>query len=152
MNQKHNRPEGRVIGIGGIFFKAKDPKKLASWYREHLGLNTQDFMATFTWNTPGPRGRNRPGYLVWAIFPSESTYFSGESGGSKGQRFMVNYRVRSLKPLLEKLKNEGVDVDKKVEEHEYGSFGWVADPEGNRIELWEPPGGTEVPEKSMPME
>ena len=121
----------RVTGIGGIFFKARNPKKMAEWYRDHLGIDTKGGVMVFEW-----RGSKKPstkGHTVWAIFPRDSDYFG------KGPQFMINYRVKNLRAVLRKLKAEGADVDPKVEEHPYGRFGWVTDPEGNRVELWEPP-------------
>jgi len=145
--------EKRVVGIGGIFFKAVNPKKLSGWYRDHLGMSITDLAAaTFSWNTVGRSEHGRTGYTVWALFPSRSTYFSGEENPTRNQQFMINYRVRSLRGLLRKLRSEGVKVDAKVEEYEYGKFGWVTDPEGNRIELWEPPELPKLPDKSTPME
>ncbi len=144
--------EKRVVGIGGIFFKARNQEKLSGWYRDHLGMSVADNLATFTWNHTGRSGRKGAGYTVWSIFPSGSTYFSGKEGSPGSQRFMINYRVRNLRALLKKLKSEGVRVDEKVEEYEYGRFGWVTDPEGNRIELWEPLASTKLPDKSVPME
>jgi len=152
MAQKKASPEKRVVGIGGVFFKAKDPEKLSAWCRDHLGMSMTGTMATFAWNTRGRSRRSGTGYTVWSIFPSGSTYFSGKKGSSGSQRFMINYRVRNLRSLLKKLKSEGVKVDEKVEEYDYGKFGWVTDPEGNRMELWEPPASAKVPVTSVPME
>jgi predicted enzyme related to lactoylglutathione lyase len=152
MARRKATPEKRVVGIGGIFFKARNPEKLSGWYRDHLGMSINGTMATFTWNPTGRSGRNKTGYTVWSIFPSGSDYFSGKKGSPGTQRFMINYRVGNLRALLKKLKSEGVKVDEKVEEYDYGKFGWVTDPEGNRIELWEPSVSSEAPEKSVPME
>jgi len=135
-----------------VFFKAESPEKLSGWYRDHLGLSISDLMATFTWGAPRRSGREKSGVTVWAIFPAKSTYFSGKKGSPGSQRYMINYRVRHLRLLLKRLRSEGVKVDDKVEEYEYGKFGWVTDPEGNRIELWEPPETSKLPEKSVPME
>jgi mannose-6-phosphate isomerase-like protein (cupin superfamily)/catechol 2,3-dioxygenase-like lactoylglutathione lyase family enzyme len=124
----------RVNGLGGVFFKAKDPNATYAWYEKHLGIKSgpDGSGAMFHWrdfNDPG-----KTGLTVWSIFPENTKYF-----GTGGAPFMLNYRVDDLKGLLEKLKAEGVNVDPKVEEAEYGKFGWITDPEGNRIELWEPP-------------
>jgi len=117
----------RVTGIGGVFFKARDAEKLREWYAKHLEIDVQTWGGTaFTWNDPN-------GVTVWTIFPASSDYFSNP--------FMVNYRVADLKAVLDALKSEGCDVDEKSEISEFGKFGWVTDPEGNRIELWEPPAG-----------
>jgi predicted enzyme related to lactoylglutathione lyase len=122
----------RVTGIGGIFFKARDPKGLKDWYRDHLGIESGDSGATFKW-----RDREYPervGCTVWAPFPGDTRYFDPSESP-----FMINYRVENLDRLLRQLRNEGVEVDDRIEEYEYGRFGWIMDPEGNRIELWEPP-------------
>ncbi len=123
----------RVTGIGGIFFKAKDPRKLREWYQTHLGLDLESWGGTvFQWASPeNPSGT---GSTVWSIFEDTSDYFSPGTA-----RFMINYRVENLRALLELLRTEGCEVDDKVEESEFGTFGWVMDPEGNRVELWEPP-------------
>ena len=135
----------RVTGIGGIFFKAKDPEALARWYRDHLGISIEAMVALFTWRS-GKDGR-RTGHTVWSIFPDDTSYF-----GKDGASFMINYRVKDLDAVIRALRKEGVSVDPKIEELEYGRFGWVVDPEGNRIELWEPPTVYRAPEKSIPME
>ena len=125
----------RVTGIGGVFFKAKDPKVLAEWYRAHLGLAVEPWGGTvFKWASPdNPTGT---GSTVWSPFPDTTTYFSPGNAS-----FMINYRVENLAAVLQALRDEGCDVDEKVQDSEYGKFGWVVDPEGNRIELWEPPAG-----------
>ena len=135
----------RVTGIGGIFFKARNPEALARWYREHLGISIEGMVALFAWRS-GKDGK-RVGHTVWSIFPSDTSYF-GEHAAS----FMINYRVKDLNAVMAALRKEGVTVDPKIEELEYGRFGWVVDPEGNRIELWEPPKANRAPEKSIPME
>jgi catechol 2,3-dioxygenase-like lactoylglutathione lyase family enzyme len=120
----------RVTGIGGIFFKAHDPDRLSAWYREHLGIPVEDGHADFTW-----RDRDRPeeiGRTVWSLFPVETDYF-----GASSSPFMVNYRVANLDRMLEQLRGAGIVIE-KVEDYDYGRFAWVSDPEGNRIELWEP--------------
>jgi predicted enzyme related to lactoylglutathione lyase len=134
----------RVTGIGGIFFKATDPKALVRWYQEHLGIDIEGSVALFTWRG-GKDGRVR-GHTVWSIFPADTKYF-GEDGAS----FMVNYRVKDLDEVLAALRAEGVAAAGKVEDTEYGRFGWIMDPEGNRIELWEPPKAYRAPEKAIPM-
>jgi predicted enzyme related to lactoylglutathione lyase len=123
----------RVTGIGGIFFKAKDPVALRAWYQEHLGIDVQAWGgAAFSWG--GPSGE--PGTTIWSVSGSE-----GEPFGSNPAPFMINYRVADLKGLLEALRSEGCDVLDKTDDSEYGKFGWVVDPEGNKVELWEPPEG-----------
>jgi predicted enzyme related to lactoylglutathione lyase len=125
----------RVTGIGGIFFKAWDADALRAWYRKHLGFDIQPWGGVaFRWQAPG---RPEPeGVTVWSVFPATSDEFAPSTS-----TFMVNYRVENLAELLKVLKEEGCDVDPKTETSEYGKFGWVMDPEGNRVELWEPPKG-----------
>ena len=122
----------RATGIGGIFFKAKDPKKLLEWYRIHLGIESESWGGfAFQWKDDP---RSSSGSTVWSAFPAETKYFEP---GEKS--FMINFRVADLHGLIEQLRAEGVEVDAKVEESDFGKFGWVMDPEGNKIELWEPP-------------
>jgi predicted enzyme related to lactoylglutathione lyase len=121
----------RVTGIGGIFFKATDPKALATWYRTHLGVNVEDWGgAVFRWADDGAAN----GTTVWSPFKSDTTHFAPSNAS-----FMINYRVADLHALLAKLREEGCNVIDKVDDSEYGKFGWVVDPEGNKLELWEPP-------------
>jgi catechol 2,3-dioxygenase-like lactoylglutathione lyase family enzyme len=123
----------RVVGIGGIFFKARDPDALRTWYRDHLGLPVTEWGGvTFEPTLASPAGR--PSTLVWSVFPAESGYF--EPGTSP---FMINYRVDDLDQVLAALRAEGCTVDERVDSSEFGRFGWVLDPEENRVELWEPP-------------
>jgi len=123
----------RVTGIGGIFFKADDPEKLYRWYAEHLGIERDETTAVnFHWrdaNDPSKQGQT-----VWALFPRNTTYFEPSRSA-----FMLNYRVENLDALLELLAREGVEIDPHRENFDYGRFAWIRDPEGNRIELWEPP-------------
>ena len=122
----------RVTGIGGVCFKAKDPKALSEWYRTHLGINVAEWGgAVFRWAEDSPAGST-----AWNLFKDDTSYFAPSTSS-----FMVNYRVDDLDALLAKLREEGCDVDEKVDESEYGKFGWVLDPEGNKIELWQPPDG-----------
>jgi predicted enzyme related to lactoylglutathione lyase len=123
----------RVTGIGGVFFKAKDPENLKAWYRDHLGIMPDaDGYVSFPWREA--EEPQRRGYTVWTPFSSSTRYFDPSKAS-----FMINYRVENLDGLLEELRRAGIEVDPRVEEYEYGRFGWVMDPEGNRIELWEPP-------------
>jgi predicted enzyme related to lactoylglutathione lyase len=125
----------RVTGIGGIFIKARDPEALRAWYHRHLGIPVEEWGGTaFRWQTP--EAPNPDGTTVWSIMPDSSNYFAPSQA-----RFMVNYRVENLAALLEALRAEGCDVDPKTDESEFGKFGWVMDPEGNKLELWEPPAG-----------
>ena len=125
----------RVTGIGGIFFKAQDPETLKEWYRRHLGLEPQaDGTVVFRWREQDRS--TEAGSTVWAPFPQDTRYFEP---GTKP--FMINYRVAHLDWLLDQLRSEGVEVDDRIEEMEYSRFGWILDPEGNRVELWEPAEG-----------
>lgn len=125
----------RVTGIGGIFFKAKDPKALQAWYKRHLGIDVQDWGGTaFLWNDAD--GKPTGGSTVWSVHSAEGDSFSPSTAP-----FMVNYRVEDLRALLKALKEEGCNVLDKSDESEFGKFGWVIDPEGNKVELWEPPAG-----------
>lgn len=126
--------ELRVTGIGGIFFKARDPMKLADWYRKHLGISFEGQGAAFhrfDWSEKDDPSKT--GVTVWAIFPQTTKYL-----GPDQSRFMINYRVSNLDSLLSALRKEGVEVDKEVQKEANGRFGWASDPEGNRLELWEP--------------
>ena len=118
----------RVIGIGGVFFKAKDPKALAEWYEKHLGI---DFGGSVYANFP--LREKEKGSIVFSFFDADTDYFAPSE-----KEFMINLRVESLADLLKTLRDEGVHVFDKTEEFEYGKFGWILDPEGNKIELWEP--------------
>ena len=122
----------RVTGIGGIFFKARDPAALRDWYRRHLGIDVQEWGGTaFTWSDAV--GQPYKGTTVWSI---------GSADFAPGTApFMVNYRVHDLAALLAALRKEGCNVLDKTDDSPYGKFGWVMDPEGNKVELWEPPEG-----------
>ncbi|MBI2379135.1 MAG: VOC family protein [Gammaproteobacteria bacterium] len=123
----------RVTGIGGIFIKAKDPVPLRTWYKQHLGIDVQAWGGTsFRWVDSS--GNPTPGTTAWMVG-------NGENFAPSDAPFMVNYRVADLHALLAALRAEGCNVLPKTEESEYGKFGWVMDPEGNKIELWEPPAG-----------
>tara|TARA_R100000935_G_C2798114_1_gene149150 strand:- start:296 stop:682 length:387 start_codon:yes stop_codon:yes gene_type:complete len=119
----------RVTGIGGIFFKTKDPKAVKDWYRDHLGFNTDQWGSTFWW-------KNKEGddcSTQWSPFKEDTDHFEPSK-----KEFMMNFRVENLDELLETLKAEGVHVIDKKESVEEGKFGWIIDLEGNKIELWEP--------------
>jgi predicted enzyme related to lactoylglutathione lyase len=125
----------RVTGIGGIFFKAKDPVALRTWYQKHLGIDVQVWGgATFRW--ADDKGNPVIGTTIWNISDASGHYFDPSSSS-----FMVNYRVDNLHALIYELRKEGCNVLDKTEESEFGKFGWVIDPEGNKVELWEPPMG-----------
>ena len=125
----------RVTGIGGIFFIAKDPKSLRAWYKKHLGIDVQDWGGTaFTWTDAEGNATN--GTTVWSIGAADGNHFAPSAS-----TFMVNYRVEDLASLLHALREEGCNVLEKTDDSEYGKFGWVMDPEGNKVELWQPPAG-----------
>ncbi len=121
----------RVTGIGGLFFKTGNPDMIREWYGKHLGISMQDqHGAVFTW---GKEGKDEKGSTVWSPFKKTTTYFQPSE-----KDFMFNYRVENLEALMKVLKEEGVQVVGEMEVYEYGKFGWIMDPEGNKIELWEP--------------
>ncbi|HEY7119019.1 MAG TPA: VOC family protein [Tepidisphaeraceae bacterium] len=124
----------RVTGLGGVFFKAADPTGLAAWYERHLGLSGQGGIVNFLWRE---REGDSAGTTVWSVFPKDTEYFRPSQAP-----FMLNYRVADLDALLEALRAEGVEIDPRREDSEYGRFAWIMDPEGNRVELWEPPKGS----------
>jgi len=131
----------RVVGIGGVFLKAKDPTALREWYRKHLGMDIESWGGmAFAWGRPDGPGQH--GMTVWSVFEDGSSYFAPSTA-----RFMVNYIVKDLHTVLSELRSEGCDVDERTEESEFGKFGWVMDPEGNRLELWEPLAPVAAPPK-----
>lgn len=125
----------RVTGIGGIFFNAKDPTKLHAWYKRHLGIDVQEWGgAAFSWTD----SENNPtgGTTIWSVGSDDGNAFAPSKAP-----FMINYRVEDLNALVAVLKEEGCDLLEKMEDSEYGKFAWVIDPEGNKVELWQPPEG-----------
>jgi catechol 2,3-dioxygenase-like lactoylglutathione lyase family enzyme len=122
----------RIKGIGGVFFKVDDPERTRAWYKEHLGIDASPHGHIFEWCERG--SPDRKGITVWNPFAADSTYFDPTKA-----RFMVNYIVDDLHGMLAQLRAAGVAVDEKVEDCEYGKFGWAVDLDGNRMELWEPP-------------
>jgi predicted enzyme related to lactoylglutathione lyase len=125
----------RVTGIGGIFFSAKDPVALRAWYERHLGIDVQSWGgAAFPWTDAEGNATN--GTTAWSIDPGDGKHFAPSKS-----TFMVNYRVADLTALLQSLRDEGCDVLDATDDSEYGKFGWVMDPEGNKVELWQPPEG-----------
>jgi predicted enzyme related to lactoylglutathione lyase len=122
----------KVRGIGGIFFKSENPERLYAWYEKHLGIaGKPNTGAMFPWRSTDDAASEE--ITVWSIFPASTKYF--DPGKAP---FMMNYIVEDLDTLLAELRAQGVAVDERVERHEYGNFGWIMDPDGNRIELWEP--------------
>jgi predicted enzyme related to lactoylglutathione lyase len=115
----------RVTGIGGIFFHAKDPVALRAWYKRHLGIDVQEW---------GGAAFESQGTTAWSIAAAGGNDFAPGTSA-----FMVNYRVDDLAALLQALRDEGCHVLEKTDDSEFGKFGWVIDPEGNKVELWEPP-------------
>ena len=125
----------RVTGIGGIFFKAKDPVALRAWYRTHLGIAVEEWGgAAFRWTDED--GDPVAGTTTWTVSDATGDYFAPSTSS-----FMINYRFADLHALVQALRDEGCNVMDKIDESEYGKFGWVIDPEGNKVELWEPPPG-----------
>jgi predicted enzyme related to lactoylglutathione lyase len=121
----------KVTGIGGIFFKCKDPKKIKDWYQKHLGLNTNSYGATFEWYESVDS--TKKGLTQWTPFPETTKYFEPSTND-----FMINYRVENLEALVEELKNNGVTIVDAIESYDYGKFVHILDVEGNKVELWEP--------------
>jgi predicted enzyme related to lactoylglutathione lyase len=119
----------RVTGIGGIFFKSKDPKATKDWYNKHLGLNTDQWGSTFWWKDKEGNDCS----TQWSLMKEDTDYYEPSK-----KPFMINYRVENLEELLEELKKEGVEIVGEMQTFDYGKFGWIMDPEGNKIELWEP--------------
>jgi predicted enzyme related to lactoylglutathione lyase len=123
----------RVTGIGGVFIKAKDPVKLRAWYKNHLGIDVKTWGgAAFRWGDSASVPAN--GKTAWFVG-------DGSSFAPSDASFMIDYRVADLRGLLKLLREEGCQVLDKVEDSEFGSFGWVMDPEGNKVELWQPTDG-----------
>jgi predicted enzyme related to lactoylglutathione lyase len=121
----------RVTGIGGIFFKCKDPKKVREWYQAHLGLNTNQYGSVFEWYQGADS--TKKGFSQWSPFKETTRYFEPST-----KEFMINYRVENLTALVEELKKEGVTVTDTITTYDYGKFVHIMDIEGNKIELWEP--------------
>jgi predicted enzyme related to lactoylglutathione lyase len=121
----------KATGIGGIFFKCKDPKKIREWYQAHLGLNTNEYGAVFEWRQGADT--TRKGFTQWSPFNEKTKYF-----GPSTKDFMINYRVENMEALIDQLRKDSVTILDKVETVEYGKFIHIMDIEGNKIELWEP--------------
>jgi inosine/xanthosine triphosphatase len=125
----------RVTGLGGVFFKSVDPEALWAWYEKHLGMAREDGAVLFRWRGAAPGGG--PGMTVWSLFKQDTKYFDPSPAP-----MMLNYRVADLDAVLAALAGEGVAINPKREDSEYGRFAWIFDPEGNKIELWQPPAGS----------
>lgn len=123
----------RVTGLGGVFFKTKDPRKTKEWYDKHLGMKMDDYGFAFKWIDPDQPDARVHASTAWSPFKEDSKYFSPSE-----KSYMFNYRVENLVELLKVLKEEGVQIVGEMEEHSYGKFGWIMDEDGNKIELWEP--------------
>jgi predicted enzyme related to lactoylglutathione lyase len=121
----------KVTGIGGIFFKCKDPKKVTEWYQKHLGLDANPYGATFEWFEGDDASKKAQ--TQWTPFPETTKYFDPSP-----REFMINYRVADLEALVEELKKEGVTILDDIATYDYGKFVHILDSEGNKIELWEP--------------
>jgi predicted enzyme related to lactoylglutathione lyase len=121
----------KVTGIGGIFFKCKDPNKMNEWYKTHLGFDTNQYGTNFEWREGADP--TKKGSTQWSPFAETTKYFEPST-----KDFMINYRVENLEALVEQLKNEGVTIVDKIEAVEYGKFVHIIDVEGNKVELWEP--------------
>lgn len=120
----------KVTGIGGVFFKCKDPEKMKKWYKANLGLQTDEYGTSFEWREAD--FPDKKGFTAWNTFPENSTYIESH------QNFMINYRVDNIEALVDELKKDGVKVVDEIETFEYGKFVHIIDIEGNKIELWEP--------------
>ena len=120
----------KVVGFGGVFLKARDPKALAAWYAEHLGVPKSEH-GGLMFGKPGDG--SEPGVTVFAHFPQDTKYF-----GDGPQQAMLDFRVDDLEGVLAKVAAAGAKVEEKREDYGYGLFGWFYDPEGNRVELWQP--------------
>jgi predicted enzyme related to lactoylglutathione lyase len=135
---KQNKPNTtnmkKVTGIGGIFFKSKDPNKMKEWYKTHLGLDTNPYGASFEWRQA--EDSTKKGSTQWAPFSETTKYFDPST-----KDFMINYRVENLEALVAELKNEGVTIVDKIEDSDFGKFVHIIDLEGNKVELWEPKAG-----------
>lgn len=132
--------KGRVLGVGGVFFRSSDPGRLAAWYREVLGLEIENWGATHG-TSFSPEAMPANAFTVWSAFAADTEYF-----GDRRQSFMINLVVDNLDAALAKVRAADGEVIPEKEEHDFGRFGWFVDTDGNRVELWEPP--EKIPEPS----
>ena len=121
----------KVTGIGGVFFDSPDRERLKQWYRDRLGIDSESWGKAYLWREHG--SAERTGYTVWSVFDRASDHFK-----PGGKPFMVNYRVDDIEGMIAEMKAHGVEVVGEIEQHENGKFAWVLDPDGTKIELWEP--------------
>ena len=121
----------KVTGIGGIFFKTKDPEKMKDWYNKNLGLVTNEYGSVFEFRSS--HEPKKKGYAVWSPFSEDTDYFKPSE-----KEFMINYRVENIEKLVDELRSSGVTIVDEIETYEYGKFVHILDPENNKIELWEP--------------
>ena len=123
----------RVIGIGGVFFKSKDPETLRAWYQKHLGIDSEKWGAVFHWDSPEIKAQNKEFATAWNPFPENTKYYAPSE-----KPFMINYIVEDLVKLVEVLETEGIELVGDMQDGDFGKFAWIMDPEGNKIELWQP--------------
>jgi len=131
INRKDVLPDARATGIGGIFFKCKDPKAIREWYSKHLGLEVNKYGSVFEWYQGADS--TKKGFTQWSPFSEKTKYFDPSP-----KEFMINYRVINLETLIMQLRKDGVVVTDSISSYDYGKFVHIMDPEGNKIELWEP--------------
>lgn len=130
-NKTEQTPMKKVTGIGGVFFKCKDPKAMNEWYKSHLGFDTTPYGTSFEWQLAD--GSAKKGLTQWNTFPESTDYF-----GPSTKEFMINYIVDDLEALMQELNKENVVILDSIETYDYGKFLHIQDPEGNKIQLWEP--------------
>ncbi|MCF8379422.1 MAG: VOC family protein [Bacteroidales bacterium] len=123
--------KGKVTGLGGIFIKSSDPKSLKNWYEEHLGLPCDEYGHMFAWRDKEDVAKI--GYTQFSVFEKNTDYLKPAK-----KEFMLNFRVDDLEEMIKRLISEGMEVVGDIQSYDYGKFGWVMDPDGNKIELWEP--------------
>lgn len=128
-----NQDKGKVLGVGGIFFRSNDPARLGDWYQEHLGFQVEEWGDT-RGTSFVPSNMPPASFTVWSAFAAGTEYF-----GPSGQAYMINLVVDDLDAALENVAAGGAEVLEEREDHDFGRFGWFVDPDGNRVELWEPP-------------
>jgi predicted enzyme related to lactoylglutathione lyase len=124
---------GHVLGVGGVFFRSSDPARLGTWYQEHLGFQMEEWGDT-RGTSFAPAAMPSTSFTVWSAFAAKTEYF-----GPSGQGYMINLVVDNLDAALNNVAEGGAEVLEEREDHDFGRFGWFIDPDGNRVELWEPP-------------